>query len=253
MSLEPAPASVSPRPEYRLPILTFVVISSMVGGGILTTSGQVVARVGSHEVNLALWLLGGIVALCGALSLAELSAALPRSGGDYVYIYEAYGELPAFLAGWATLVHGFAGPIAATAWAAASYMTTAMGNVPEAHNLGLSGLSSLFIVTLGAWHARGCAATSRFQTAATLLTLASLIAFVVIGLSVAAGQPRVAHPTPSPVFGKTWNWSAMLFSLVYINYSYSGWNGAAYLAGEVREPGRRRNHYRDRRCGCAGG
>lgn len=238
MAIEPATTGPSSFTEYRLPTLTFVVISSMVGSGILTTSGQVVARVGSHEVNLALWLLGGVVAICGALSLAELSAALPRSGGDYVYIYEAYGELPAFLAGWATLVHGFAGPIAATAWAASSYFTSAFGNAPDSKSVELTGLSTLFIVALGIWHARGSLATSRFQTVATLLMLSSLVTFVLVGLSVAAMKTQEPS-TPLQAQAHGWGWSALLFSLVYINYSYSGWNGAAYLAGEVRDPGRR--------------
>src|SRR5689334_5722950 len=78
---------------------TFVVVSSMVGGGVLTTSGLTVAEVGSNALMLALWALGGVVALCGALTLAELSAALPRSGGEYVILEAAFGPRAAFLAG----------------------------------------------------------------------------------------------------------------------------------------------------------
>ena len=96
--------------EFGLPTATFVVVAGMVGAGVLTTSGYTVCDVGSNQWMLFLWVLGGITAVCGALTLAELSAALPRTGGDYVYLYEAYGPLPAFLSGWVSFLIGFAGP-----------------------------------------------------------------------------------------------------------------------------------------------
>ena len=101
---------------------TFVVISSMVGVGVLTTSGYTACFVGSNQLMLLLWIIGGLVAVCGALSLAELSAAMPRSGGDYVFLYEAYGPIVAFLSGWVSFLIGFGGPIAAAASASASYL-----------------------------------------------------------------------------------------------------------------------------------
>src|SRR3954462_13401320 len=79
---------------------TFVVVSSMVGTGVLTTSGYTMYLVGSNQLMLGLWAVGGIVALCGALSLAELAAALPEPGGDYAFLREAYGPLAGFLSGW---------------------------------------------------------------------------------------------------------------------------------------------------------
>ena len=96
--------------EFGLATATFVVVAGMVGAGVLTTSGYTVFFVGSNQWMLLLWILGGITAVCGALTLAELSAALPKTGGDYVYLYEAYGPLPAFLSGWVSFLIGFAGP-----------------------------------------------------------------------------------------------------------------------------------------------
>src|SRR6516165_6262907 len=114
-------------PRYGLGMTTFVVISSMVGVGILTTSGFTVASVGSNQLMLVLWLVGGVVALCGALTVAELAAELPTSGGDYVYLYEAYGPMVAFLSGWVSFLIGFAGPIAVSAFASASYLLAPLG------------------------------------------------------------------------------------------------------------------------------
>src|SRR5262245_51598136 len=86
--------------EFGLAMAMFVVLASMIGVGVLTTSGYTVALVGSNQFMLGLWVVGGVIAVCGALTLAELSAALPHTGGDYIYLYEAYGPLVAFLSGW---------------------------------------------------------------------------------------------------------------------------------------------------------
>ena len=106
--------------EFGLATAIFVVVASMVGVGVLTTSGYTVALVGSNQFMLVLWVVGGVIAVCGALTLAELSAALPQTGGDYVYLYEAYGPLAAFLSGWVSFLIGFSGPCAASAFASAS-------------------------------------------------------------------------------------------------------------------------------------
>ena len=117
--------TVKPVPSARsfgLATATFVVISSMIGTGVLTTSGFTIYFVGSNQLMLILWVVGGLIAICGALTLCELSASLPRSGGDYVFLYEAYGPLAAFLSGWVSFLIGFGGPIALSASASARYL-----------------------------------------------------------------------------------------------------------------------------------
>ena len=93
--------------EFGLAMAIFVVVASMVGVGVLTTSGYTMALVGRNQLMLGLWVVGGVIAVCGALTLAELSAALPHTGGDYVYLYEAYGPLAAFLSGWVRFLSAF--------------------------------------------------------------------------------------------------------------------------------------------------
>ncbi len=95
------------RQGFGLSTATSVVIASMVGVGILTTSGYIIKDTGSHTLMLALWLVGGLLALCGALTVAELAAAMPYAGGEYVFIREAYGRLLAFLYGWVSFLIGF--------------------------------------------------------------------------------------------------------------------------------------------------
>src|SRR5262249_31929967 len=102
----PAPTGAMPA-EFGTATATFVVVASMVGVGVLTTSGYTVAAVGSNQLMLLLWVVGGVAALCGALTLAELSASVPDAGGEYAILHRAYGPLAAFLSGWVTFLLGF--------------------------------------------------------------------------------------------------------------------------------------------------
>jgi len=230
-----APAREAP-PEgqrFGLATATFVVVSSMIGTGVLTTSGFTVYFVGSNQLMLALWVVGGALALCGALTLCELSAALPRSGGDYVFLFEAYGPLAAFLSGWVSFLIGFGGPIAAAASAAAKYLLAPLRLGDASAAIAQPAFASVAIVALGVVHCLGRGSTIRAQAGMTGVKLGILTVLAVAGL--AAGWGRWSNladrPPLSPGLVVT-----MASSLVYISYAYTGWNAAAYLAGEVDRP-----------------
>ena len=93
----------------------FVVVGSMVGAGILATSGPILRDTGNPAALLGLWALGGLLAMCGAVTVAELATKLPRSGGDYVFVREGFGRAAGFVSGWATFTLGFAAPTAVIA------------------------------------------------------------------------------------------------------------------------------------------
>jgi APA family basic amino acid/polyamine antiporter len=207
----------------------------MVGVGVLTTSGFTVASVGSNQLMLLLWLFGGVVALCGALTVAELATALPRSGGDYVYLSEAYGPLVAFLSGWVSFLIGFGGPIAASAFASATYLLAPLGLTGAAARYAPLGVATAAIVAFAVIHCSGPRRTARAHSAVTLLKLGVLTAFLVAGLAV--GWRNSANLADRPPLDAT-TLQAMVFSLVYISYGYTGWNAAGYMTGEVRDPGR---------------
>jgi basic amino acid/polyamine antiporter, APA family len=222
--------------EYGLPLATFVVISSMVGVGVFTTSGFTVAAVGSNQLMLWLWLLGGIAALCGALTVAELAAALPQSGGDYIYLHAAYGPAVAFLSGWVSLLIGFAAPIAASAFASASYLLAPFGmHGPMARGAHL-GIATAAILTFAVVHNSGRRSSTWVHSAFTLFKVAVLLTFLAAGLAM--GWRNGANLADRPPMNIQVV-SAMIFSLVYISYGYTGWNAASYLAGEIGDPGRR--------------
>ena len=235
-SAESANSTQSMPAEFGLPTATFVVIAGMVGAGVLTTSGYTVALVGSNQWMLILWVLGGLTAVCGALTLAELSAALPRTGGDYVYLYEAYGPLPAFLSGWVSFFIGFAGPTAASAFAFAKY-TLAPFHAPGDQIVPWErALATLAIVVFAAIHVSGRRRTASVQAWITILKLIGLGIFALSGLSI--GWRNSANLSDlTPLDGKLS--VTLMSSMVYIYYAYTGWNSASYLAGEVRDPQRR--------------
>jgi APA family basic amino acid/polyamine antiporter len=221
---------------FGLATATFVVVSSMIGTGVLTTSGFTTFFVGSNQWMLVLWVVGGVIALCGALTLCELAAALPRTGGDYVFLYEAYGPLAAFLSGWVSFLIGFSGPIALSAVASAKYLLMPLRLPDATAAVALPAVASVEIVVLGVVHCLGRGSTIRAQGGMTVVKIVILSILAIAGL--VAGWGRWANLAD----GRPLTWSllvTMASSLVYISYAYTGWNAAAYLAGEVDRPQQR--------------
>ncbi len=222
-------------PQFGLATAVFVVVSSMIGTGVLTTSGFTVALVGSNELMLVLWVVGGVLAACGALTLCELAAAIPESGGEYVFLREAYGPTAGFLSGWVSFLIGFGGPIAASSAASAKYLLMPLGLDAATAPGAELGTASGIVIALGIIHCLGRRVTSRAQATMTIVKLGFLVLFAAAGLVAGSGRwvTLADRPALSPSLALT-----MASSLVYITYAYSGWSAAAYVAGEVRQPQR---------------
>jgi len=226
------PESQPPRALPRrlgLGTATGVVIASMVGAGIFTTTGLMLANVSSAAAVLLCWSVAGVVALCGALSYAELAAMMPHAGGEYVYLREIYGPAFAFLTGWVSFFVGFSAPVAASAITAATYFASA-GVLPRSL---VKLCAVLIVILLTAIHARGGAFSSRTQNALTVLKLVLIGGLLLLGLISGAGDwGRVATgPIQTPVAG-------FALALLFASFAYSGWNGSSYIAGEVERPER---------------
>ncbi len=219
--------------EFGLATATFIIVASMVGAGVLTTSGYTVLFVGSNQLMLGLWVLGGVTAVCGALTLCELSAALPHTGGDYVYLKAAYGPLVAFLSGWVSFLIGFAAPSASVGIAASKYLTAPFSLQPANVAWAQGSLATALVLIFAAIHASGRKQTAHVQAWITTLKLSLLVLFMFAGLF--AGRNGLAHLADRPpiTLGLL---ETMMFSMVYISYAYIGWNSASYLAGEFTQP-----------------
>lgn len=215
----------------------FVVVASMVGVGILTTSGFTVASVHSHRWAWLLWTIGGVLAICGALTQAELVSRIPESGGDYAILRTAFGPMCGFLSGWLSLVLGFAGPIAASSKAAARYLTASILDpsqpVPQ---LAVSGIATLVVLAMLWLHSHNFERSSRTQNITTLIKISLLSAFVIVGLAV--GLRRAPLPADWPEKVDVSLVSISLTSLIYISYAYTGWNGVGFIAGDMKNPQR---------------
>ena len=202
-----------------------LVVANMVGTGVFTSLGFQLAEIPSRPAIMVLWLTGGVLALCGALCYAELSAALPRSGGEYHFLGRIYHPALGFMGGLVSIVVGFAAPCALAAMAFGSYL---QGVFPQISPLAAS---CAVIVIVTAFHLRTLALSSVFQIVFTALKIA-LVVFLSIAL---LGGPRTQPPAAAP-------WANYVFSapfavsLMYTLYAYSGWNAATYVLGEVRTP-----------------
>ena len=207
-----------------------IVFANTVGSGIFTTSGFVARDVGSPVWLIGLWLAGGLIALAGALSYAELGVAMPEAGGEYVYLREAYGPVVAYLTGWTSLFIGFSGAIAAAALAFAGYLH---GFAPS---LGTSGWIGEVVALAALWaltaiHVVGLGPGGTMQRVLTIGTVAAMVALIVAAFVFGHGS-AANFVSSAPARGSA------AVSLIFILYAYSGWNAAAYLAGEIRAPQR---------------
>jgi APA family basic amino acid/polyamine antiporter len=215
-------------PTVTLTTATCIVVANMVGTGVFTSLGFQVTDLPSPFVILALWALGGVLALCGALSYAELAAALPRSGGEYHFLSRIYHPVIGFLSGFTSATVGFAAPIALASMAFGTY---AKDLIP-----GVSPLAFSLVLLWGtsAVHFMGEKRGSAFQNGFTFLKVALILVLI------AAGFLMKARPGFSLMPGAhDWRLAtgpAFAISLVYVMYSYSGWNASTYIVNEIRDP-----------------
>jgi len=214
---------------------TMVVVGAIIGGGIFLSPAIVAQRVGTAGAVLAAWALGGVIAVIGALCFAELGARLPRAGGGYVYLRDAFGPLPAFLYGWTQLLVINTGGVAAVAIIFASYtvdLTGASASLVKPLAVGA-------IVLLSAVNVAGVRFGSWVQNAFTLLKLAALALLVATGVWLwtrNGGYPAGAEPAAA-VQGSFL--LAMGTALVAVLFAYGGWQHAKNIAEEIRDPERR--------------
>ncbi|HEU5251529.1 MAG TPA: amino acid permease, partial [Thermoanaerobaculia bacterium] len=209
---------------------TMVVVGGIVGSGIFVLPSVVAQRLESPGLVLAAWIVGGAIALAGAFAFAELAALLPRAGGEYVYLREAYHPLVAFLFGWASLLMIQGGGLAFVAVTFAQYTLRLVGGNPAA----AAAYGAVAIALVAAVNIVGVKPGSRLLNILVILKMAALAALIVGGIFLPRGpSPAVtAAPPPSggfPAFGS---------ALVPILFAYGGWQSVNLVAEETREPRR---------------
>jgi APA family basic amino acid/polyamine antiporter len=211
----------------------------MIGAGIFTASGLLMQQLGSPKLMLTLWLAGGILALCGALCYGELGAAMPKAGGEYVYLGELFHPLLGFLTGWVSFFVGFSAPLAASSLGFAEDGGSAFPASIEWGNPELlkKVLAIGVILVLAAVHMRGIEFGSRVQNYLTVGKVLLIVGLVIVGFWLGRGD--LGNLTAdSDLQSYTGGWKTAGLSLMWIMFAYSGWNASAYIGSEIRDPRR---------------
>jgi APA family basic amino acid/polyamine antiporter len=211
-------------------VATAIVVADMVGVGVFTSLGFQVKDIPSGFSILLLWAVGGIVALCGVFAYSELGAMFPRSSGEYNFLTRAYHPAFGFVAGWVSATIGFAAPVALAAMAFGEYGKSVLPDAPPlALALGVVWLVSL-VQLAGVKH------SGTFQLLATILKVVLIVAFLVAGFVIGTPQPVTFTPSVSD-FAHIAS-APFAIGLVFVMYSFSGWNAATYIIGEMHAPER---------------
>ncbi len=229
---------------------TALVVSNMIGSGILTTTGFLAGDLGSVQLVLLIWAVGAVCALAGAFCYSELGVNFPSSGGEYVYLTEAYGPTWGFMSGWVSFIAGFSAPVAAAALAFSDYFGHFFPafKLENARHLAGSGswefkfglpqmLACAVIAAFAILNCLGVRRAAGVQNFLTSLKVLVILVFIVAGFAFGDGSwdnfsQSAARTSSSPIFLQ------FFVSLLFIYFGYSGWNAATYVAEELQQPAR---------------
>lgn len=210
--------------------LTSIAVGACIGSGIFVTPGQIASAVGNEALVLVVWALGGFIALCGALTFSELGGMFPQSGGVYVFLREAYGDLVGFLYGWVILLVINTGALAGLCVAFAEYMKIFL---PEMSDGGKTAIAAGTMVFLTAVNMRGVQVSQGLANLFMVLKLTAIVAIILVGFL--NYDPSVVSFSLSSTAGMPENIaSALLIGLIGVFFSVGGWHHASYVAGEAR-------------------
>jgi APA family basic amino acid/polyamine antiporter len=220
--------------KFRFRTATAVVIANMIGTGVFTSLGYQLDVIRSPFVLLSLWVIGGIAALCGAMSYAEMGSALPRSGGEYNFLSRIYHPAAGFVSGWIAALIGFAAPIALVAILFGTYFVSIFPGI-SADGWQVKALAAALVLIMTVIHSTNHRNSGGTQLIFTSLKVLFIIAFCGGALWLVP-EAQTISVLPHAGDGKIMMGSAFAVSLIYVSYAYTGWNSATYLSGEVENP-----------------
>ncbi len=209
---------------------TAVVIGNMIGVGVFTSLGFQLFDLDHGFPLILLWVIGGFYALCGSFCYAELTAAFPRSGGEYHLLSQVYHPALGFMSGWLSVTVGFAAPVALAAMAFGTYLHGTYESMDAKH---LSFAVVVFVACVHLWKVRFAAGFQSVFTAGKIILI-----LVLIVCAFAMATPQEISFLPMPGDAEQIRQAGFAVSMIYVTYAYAGWNAAVYIAGEVRNPQR---------------
>ena len=221
--------------KFRYTTVTAVVIANMIGTGVFTSLGFQLLDIRSGFVLLMLWAVGGLAAVCGAMTYAELGAAMPRSGGEYNFLTRIYHPAAGFVSGWVSATIGFAGPTALAAMTFGAYATSIL---PGGGSEGLEKLLAVgLVIGLTLIHAGNRRNSGGLQLVFTILKVGIIVTFCLAAI-VLIDTPQPVTFLPVAGDGALLTSGTFAVSLIYVSFAYTGWNAATYLSSELEQPQR---------------
>lgn len=225
--------------------LSNIVVANMIGAGIFVTSGLIMESIGNSMLMLALWIVAGVIALCGAIAYGELGASIPKAGGEYIFLSELFHPMLGFLSGWVSFIVGFSAPVAASAMGFSEYFTRSfpdfLTTLPESGILSVESLKKTIAIALilvfSAIHLGGIEKSARVQNWLTFFKVFMVLGIICVGMMLGQGNVEHFDFKQSDSFGMD-NWKTMGLSLMWIMFAYSGWNASTYIGSEIRNPAR---------------
>ncbi|MCK4993281.1 MAG: amino acid permease, partial [Bacteroidales bacterium] len=217
--------------------LTNIVVGDMIGAGIFTTSGLLLAQLHDPKLLLVLWAIGGIIALCGALSYSELGARFPKAGGEYAFLSELFSPLAGFLSGWVSFFVGFTAPVAASALAFSEYLVRTLPDAGGMEEIGYikKAIAVGIILVFTIIHYKGLRSGSKVQNLLTILKIGLILVLVIVGFVFGSGS--FEHFNVQMKVAEGWaGFRTMGLALMWIMFAYSGWNASTYVGSEVLNP-----------------
>ncbi|REC52315.1 MULTISPECIES: APC family permease [Chryseobacterium] len=205
-----------------------IVVSNMIGTGIFTTLGFQLTDITNTYSIFLLWFIGGILALFGAFCYAELGSHFKGNGGDFIYLKETYHPLLGYLVSWISLIIGFSSPVALAALAMSKYLSAFDVSFGNSFAIGIIFLVSVFL-------SFSLQASSRFHNFFTLIKIAFIIVLIIIGIGISDSETIGNSLKLDDSWQKEIMLPAFATSLVFVTYSYTGWNSASYIAGEIKD------------------
>ena len=225
--------------KFGLFSVTSIVVANMIGAGIFTTSGLLMRDLNNPTIMLLLWVVGGGIALTGALCYGEIGAAIPKAGGEYIFLSELYHPMLGFLSGWISFIVGFSAPIAASSIGFSEYLYSAIPFIFKWGVLDLDFVKKIFailiIIVFTAVHWRGVEFGAKVQNFLTILKVGLLVGLVIIGFSLGSGNMNHFKMASSFSFNFD-GWKSVGLSLMWIMFAYSGWNASTYIGSEIKNP-----------------
>ncbi|HKC67030.1 MAG TPA: amino acid permease, partial [Bacteroidia bacterium] len=209
-----------------------IVVANMIGTGVFTSIGFQVLGIQSAFAIVLLWVIGGVMALCGALVYGEVGAAFPQSGGEYNYLSKLYHPVVGFLSGWVSSTVGFAAPVALASMALGKYVNSVFAGINP------TAIALIVVLIITAIHATNIKTGAAFQRYATALKIAFVSLFIILGFVFAEPKHIISFLPDSHSATDIFANAAFAISLFWVSYSYSGWNAAAYITGEIENPQR---------------